>query len=415
MDPQVLLIIILALIILGFIFEKTLSYINLKHGEKPVPEDLKDVFSDDQYEKSKEYRRENYRFGWISGSFSLIITVLFIGLGGFGELNTYLESQFTLSPIVQGLVFFGILFIASDLISTPFSWYHTFVIEEKFGFNKTTQKTFWTDKIKGYLLGAILGGILLGALLYLLYELGTDFWWIFWIVITVFIIFMNMFYTTLVMPLFNKFTPLEEGDLRTSIEDYSKKVNFPLTNIFVIDGSKRSTKANAFFSGFGKNKKVVLYDTLIENHSVEELTAVFAHEVGHFKKKHIIGSLILSILQTGLMLFIMKELIFLPELSKALGADSLSIHINLITFSLLYSPISAVLGIGMNIFSRKNEFEADHYAKTTYSGGPLVTALKKLSSDNLSNLTPHPFYVWLNYSHPPLIKRIKALNANQPL
>ncbi|NMM48847.1 M48 family metallopeptidase [Marinigracilibium pacificum] len=410
-DPQFLLIFILALIITGFIFDKALSFVNLKHGEKPIPEDLKDVFSQEQHQKSKDYRSTNYKFGWISGAFSLIITVLFIGYGGFGKLNLYLSNHFDFSPIVQGLIFFGILFIASDLISTPFSWYHTFVIEEKFGFNKTTPKVFWTDKLKGYLLGAILGGIILGALLFLLYKLGPDFWWIFWIVITVFIIFMNMFYTTLIMPLFNKFTPLEEGDLRTAIENYSKKVNFPLTNIFVIDGSKRSTKANAFFSGFGKNKKVVLYDTLVENHSVEELTAVFAHEVGHFKKKHIIGSLILSILQTGLMLFIMKELIFLPELSKALGAESLTLHINLITFSLLYSPISTILSIGMNIFSRRNEYEADNYARTTYSAEPLITALKKLSSDNLSNLTPHPFYVWLNYSHPPLIKRIKALRS----
>jgi STE24 endopeptidase len=328
--------------------------------------------------------------------------------GWFGTLDQWVRG-FAQNELLLSLYFFGVLYFISDILTIPFQLYSTFVIEEKFGFNKSTIKTFIVDKLKGYLLGLILGGILLGALILLVFALGKDFWIWFWLVITIFMIFMNMFYASLIVPLFNKLTPLESGELRSAIEEYAQRVSFPLTNIFVIDGSKRSSKANAFFSGFGKNKKIVLYDTLIEKHTIEELVAVLAHEVGHFKKKHIIGSMILGVAQTGLMLFLLSKMIFSSEVTWALGGETTALHLNILAFGILYSPLSKVLGILMSKYSRKNEYEADAFASTTYDNAPLESALKKLSGDHLSNLTPHPLYVFLNYSHPTLLQRITAM------
>ncbi len=408
MTPKTILIIIILLSVGNYLFELILEALNLKQRKMPLPAEAKGIYDTEKYEKSMEYQKVQTKFGFISGAISFVISILFLALGGFGWLDQLLQPSIA-DASLRALAFFGILFIVSDITSLPFQWYSTFVIEEKFGFNKTTPKLFVLDKLKGYALGAILGGGLLYVLLLLLTTLSTEFWWVFWAVITVFMLFMNMFYTTLIMPLFNKLTPLEEGELRSSIEVYSKKVDFPLTNIFVIDGSKRSSKANAFFSGFGKNKKVVLYDTLIENHSIEELVAIFAHEVGHYKKKHIIGSLISSVVQTGAMLFIMSLFIFNEKLSIALGANELQLHLNLIAFAMLYTPISFITGILLNVVSRKNEFEADRYAIETTNLTDLPLALKKLSTDNLSNLQPHPAYVFFHYSHPPLLTRLEAM------
>ena len=408
MSPEAILYIILFISAANYIFELVLDVVNLNYGKKPLPKAAEGIYEEDKYEKSMEYQRVQTRFGFLSGGISFIASFAFLALGGFGWLDGMLQPYFS-NGIIRALVFFGALFVASDVLSIPFQWFGTFVIEERFGFNKSTPKIFITDKLKGYLLGALLGGGLLYLLMLLLNNLGVQFWWVFWIAITLFTVFMNMFYTTLIMPLFNKLTPLEDGDLRKAIETYSNRVGFPLTNIFVIDGSKRSSKANAFFSGFGKKKKVVLYDTLIENHTTEELVAVFAHEVGHYKKKHIIQSLISSVLQTGVMLFIMSLLIFSEKLSLALGADGLQLHVNLIAFAMLYTPISFVTGIISNVVSRKNEFEADHYAIETTNNVDLPLALKKLSVDNLSNLQPHPTYVFFHYSHPPLLTRLAAM------
>ena len=408
MSPEAILYIILFISAANYIFELVLDVVNLNYGKKPLPKAAEGIYEEDKYEKSMEYQRVQTRFGFLSGGISFIASFAFLALGGFGWLDGMLQPYFS-NGIIRALVFFGALFVASDVLSIPFQWFGTFVIEERFGFNKSTPKIFIMDKLKGYLLGALLGGGLLYLLMLLLNNLGVQFWWVFWIAITLFTVFMNMFYTTLIMPLFNKLTPLEDGDLRKAIETYSNRVGFPLTNIFVIDGSKRSSKANAFFSGFGKKKKVVLYDTLIENHTTEELVAVFAHEVGHYKKKHIIQSLVSSVLQTGVMLFIMSLLIFSEKLSLALGADSLQLHVNLIAFAMLYTPISFVTGIISNVVSRKNEFEADHYAIETTNNVDLPLALKKLSVDNLSNLQPHPTYVFFHYSHPPLLTRLAAM------
>ena len=299
--------------------------------------------------------------------------------------------------------------IVSDLLTIPFQWYGTFVIEEKYGFNKTTVKTFITDKLKGYVLGALIGGAMLSVLIYLINSIGPDFWMWFGILAATFILFVNMFYTSLILPLFNKLTPLAEGELKTSIEEFARKINFPLDNIFVMDGSKRSAKANAFFSGIGKKKKIVLYDTLINNHTTEELVAVLAHEVGHFKKKHIIWSYLISIIQIFFVLFVLSKMVFNENLSIALGGSQQAIHLNLIAFGILFSPISSIIGLLMSMLSRKNEFEADAYAKETFDGKALSNALKKLSVDSLSNLYPHPAYVFFHYSHPPLIQRLEAL------
>jgi STE24 endopeptidase len=328
--------------------------------------------------------------------------------GGFGWLDSWLREYYS-NPMVIGLAFFGILFIVSDVLGLPFQLYGTFVIEQKFGFNKMTVRTFIFDKLKSYLLTIVIGGGLSLLFFWLVNLLGQSFWLYFWAIAAVLILIINMFYTSLILPLFNKLTPLEDGALKQAIQEYAKKVSFPLDNIFVIDGSKRSSKANAFFSGLGKKKKIVLYDTLINNHSTEELVAVLAHEVGHFKKKHIVQSLIISVLQTGLILFVLSQFVFSSQLSLALGGTVPAIHLNLLAFGILFSPISHILGLAMNVLSRKNEFEADHFAKTTYEGKPLVEALKKLSVNNLSNLLPHPWYVFFHYSHPPLLQRLEAL------
>ena len=408
MDAQAVLILLLVIISFDFLFNKVLEILNVKNMKEDLPDEVKDIYDEEKYRKSIAYSKTSVRFGFITSTFSFLLSFTLLITGFFGWLDSYLNGFFS-QEILVSLSFFGVLFIGSDIINWPFQVYDTFVIEEKFGFNKTTPKTFVMDKIKGYLLSAVIGGIILFALLKLINAFGPNFWIYFWIVISVFILFMNMFYTSLILPIFNKLTPLEDGELKDEIKKYSQSVNFPLDNIFVIDGSKRSAKSNAFFSGIGKKKKIVLYDTLIKNHSKEELVAVLAHEVGHFKKKHIISGYILSILQTGLTLFILSLMIFNPITSQALGGSAMAIHLNLLAFGILYSPISHFVGVFMNILSRKNEFEADAYAKETYNGTYLQNALKRLSVDNLSNLFPHPAYVFINYSHPPLLKRLKAM------
>jgi STE24 endopeptidase len=412
MEAQALLIIILVIITADFLFEQLLDYLNLKHQKPKLPDELKDIYDEEKYRKSVAYNKTRARFSFFTDGLSFVIYFILIALGIFGFVDGWLREFFE-NPVWLALAFFGALFVASEIFSLPFQWYSTFVIEEKFGFNKTDKKTFLLDKLKGILLAVIIGGLLVGILLYLIISIGPNFWIYFWLVVVAFMLFMNLFYTSLIVPLFNKLSPLQEGELKTAIEEYSQKVAFPITNVFVIDGSKRSTKANAFFSGLGKRKKVVLYDTLIENHSNEELLAVLAHEVGHYKKKHIITGLAAGILQTGITLFIMSLMIFSPKLSASLGGEQLAFHLNLIAFAILYSPISKLTGLIMNVVSRKNEFQADAYATHTYNGNALQNALKKLSVNNLSNLLPHPWYVFWHYSHPPLLKRLHAIDNEQ--
>jgi len=408
MEPILLKNLLIGVVAFGFLLRKTLSYLNYRQPVPKVPENLSDYLTDQKLQESKKYQNENYRFGLVSGVFSFILTILFISQGWFGAIDSWVKT-FEIAPLLESVVFFGLIFIGSDILSLPFDYYSTFVIEENYGFNKSTVKTFFQDKLKGYLLSILIGGGLLLLFLWLIHQIGIDFWWIFWVVAAGFMVFVNLFYTALILPLFNKLTPLADGELKEEILQYAKSVNFPLDNIFIMDGSKRSSKANAFFSGFGKRKKVVLFDTLLEQHTPDELVAVLAHEVGHFKKKHIILSMVLSVLQIGLLLFLLGQFIFNEPMSMALGGKVWSVQLNLIGFTMLFSPISMILGIGMNWLSRKNEFEADYYAKSTFAGKPLAEALKTLSVKTLSNINPHPWYVFVNYSHPPLLERLEKL------
>lgn len=410
MDNTFIFYCIIVILVGEFLLTTTLNYLNSKRFKDPVPDDLRDVYNSEEYKKSQSYKMTNYRFGIFTSVFSLLLILGFIIFGGFGWVDNTV-SEYTSNPILQALLFFGIIMVGSDILSTPFSYYQTFVIEEKFGFNKTTIKTFILDKLKGWLMIIVLGGILLSLVIWFFQWAGASFWLYTWGLIAIFTLFMNLFYSKLIVPIFNKQEPLENGTLKKKIENYARKVGFELQHIFVINGSKRSTKANAYFSGFGKEKRVTLYDTLINDLEEDEIVAVLAHEVGHYKKKHIIFNLVTSILLAGFMLFLLSLFINNPSISLAIGVDRPSFHAALIGFGILYSPISEITGLLMNHFSRKFEYQADDFAKNTFSAEPLVSSLKKLSKNSLSNLTPHPAYVFMHYSHPPLINRIRNLKA----
>jgi STE24 endopeptidase len=412
MDAQLLFYIIIGILIFDFALERVLGFLNYTWYSKPIPASLQDVYEEEEYAKSQEYKKTNFKFGLVSSLVSFVGILVFLFLDGFAYVDT-LARTFSENEIVVALVFFGIIMAASEVLSLPFSLYGTFVIEEKFGFNKTTGTTFIMDKIKGYLLTAVLGGGIL-ALIILCYNwAGDNFWWYVWILVFVISLFMNMFYARIFVPLFNKQAPLEEGDLKDKIKSYADTVGFQLDKIFVIDGSKRSTKANAYFSGFGSEKRVTLYDTLIDKLNHEEIVAVLAHEVGHYKKKHIIYNLIASTLTTGFTLWLFSLFVDSEMLSAALGVSVPSFHIGLVAFGLLYSPISTLTSIVMSLLSRKFEYQADYYAKSTYNKAPLISGLKTLSKTSLSNLTPHPAYVWFHYSHPSLLQRVAAMESDR--
>ncbi len=410
MNTEVLFYSIIGILTLQFVIETYLDYLNSKHYKDVIPTELSDVYDREEYVKSQNYKQTNYKFGLLTSTFSFVLTILFLVLGGFEWIDTIARSASD-NPIIIALVFFGIIMIGSDIITTPFSYYATFVIEEKFGFNKSSKKLFVLDKLKGWLMMALLGGAILALFIWFFEWAGSNFWIYAWIVVTIFTLMMNLFYSKLIVPLFNKQTPLKDGSLKSKIENYAQSVGFELRNIFVIDGSKRSTKANAYFSGFGKEKRITLYDTLVNDLSEDEVVAVLAHEVGHYKHKHIIFNLVASVLLTGFTLFILSLFINTPEVSLAIGVTQSSFHAALIGFGILYSPISEITGLVMNYMSRKFEYEADDYAKNTFAPIPLITSLKKLSKNSLSNLTPHSAYVFMYYSHPTLLERIKNLKA----
>jgi STE24 endopeptidase len=400
--------VIIAILAADFALERLLDYLNSRQWSAELPEELQDVYDADQYRKQQEYKKVNDRFSLLTSSFSFVLILLMLFLGGFSMVDGWARSV-TEQPVLMVLVFFGILGLASDIITTPFTVYDIFVIEEKFGFNKTKPVTFILDKLKGWILGAIIGGGLLALVVWFYRLTSSNFWLYTWLLATIFTVFMAMFYSSLIVPLFNKQTPLEEGELRDSIRAFSEKVGFQIDNIFVIDGSKRSTRANAYFTGIGPKKRIVLYDTLIRELSVPEIVAVLAHEIGHFKKKHIFLGIFTGIVQTGLTLFILSLFIGNPALSGALGSGQPSFHMGLIAFGILYSPVSLLAGLLMNFVSRKNEYEADRFVRDNFDAGELIAALKKLSSKNLSNLTPHRVYVFFHYSHPTLLQRIRAM------
>lgn len=408
MSSTTIFYILNAVIIFNFLLSRILEYLNQSYSKSELPSELSSFYDAEKYKKSQQYHKESDRLGMWAEVISFIVMISFLWLNGFAWLNNILEPHFT-NKIILALIYFGVLSIGSSIISLPFGIYSTYVIEEKYGFNKTTVRTYIMDKIKGILLSIVLGGGLGYLFLWLIISIGPNFWIYAWGLGILITLFLQMFYTSLIVPIFNKLSPLPAGELRDKIETYARSVNFPLTNVMIINGSKRSTKANAYFTGFGKGKKIVLYDTLIEKHSNEELVSILAHEVGHYKKKHIILSMILSWLQMGFMVWLLSRFIFSDTLSAALGVNHLAIHINLIVFSILFEPISLITGILMNILSRKNEYEADEFAVKTSDKPAFVKALINLSVDNLSNLKPHPSYVFFHYSHPTLLQRIGAI------
>lgn len=402
-------VIILVTLAADFILNLVADLYNLRCLETELPEEFDDVYDEETYRRSQEYTRENTKFGIVTAAFNLALILLFWFAGGFNWLDQIVRS-WELGIIWTGLAYIGILVLAKSILSLPFSIYSTFVIEERFGFNKTTPKTFVLDQLKGLGLGVVLGGPLLAGVLAFFTYFETYGWLYAWAAVTAFTLFVQFIAPTWIMPLFNDFEPLEEGELRQKIEDMADRVDFPLQGIFVMDGSKRSSKSNAFFTGFGKNKRIALYDTLIDKHTDDELVAVLAHEIGHYKKKHILKNMTVSILHTGVMLLLLSIFLNAEGLYEAFYMEQPSVYAGLIFFGLLYAPVEMLLSLVMQIISRKHEYEADRFAaETTEQPGTMIQALKKLSKDNLSNLTPHWFYVFLNYSHPPVLKRIEAI------
>lgn len=402
-------IIILTALLFEYATNILADYLNLNALKKELPEEFKNVFDEDEYIRSQEYTRERTRFGFISSTFGLALILAFWFTGGFNYLDQVVR-EWGLGVIPTGIFYIAILMLAQTILSLPFSLYSTFVIEEKYGFNKTTPPTFASDMAKGLLLSALLALPLLAGIIWF-FEFADVYAWLYaWGAATAFILIVQFIAPTWIMPLFNKFSPLEDGELKQAILNYAKSVNFALEDVYVIDGSKRSTKSNAFFTGFGKNKRIALFDTLIENHSTPELVAVLAHEIGHYKEKHIQKSMIISILHMGVMFGLLQVFLSSQGLFDAFYMEQSSVYAGLIFFGLLFTPIELFLSIFMQMFSRKNEFEADQFAaKTTGDPESMIKVLKKLSVDNLSNLTPHWFYVFLNYSHPPVMQRITAI------
>lgn len=401
--------IFIAILAFDFVIERVLAYLNAKYTKLELPEALKNLYDAEKYAQQQAYSAANQRFGLVTASFSFVVILFMLLLGGFAWVNG-IVTGITEQYILVSLLFFGILFFANDILSIPFDVYDHFVIEQKFGFNKMTPTIFVGDKIKGWLLTAILGGGIL-ALINWIYSLTPEYFWLWaWLVMAAFSIFINMFYSQLIVPLFNKQTPLPEGELRTEIEKFAQKAGFQLNNIFVMDGSKRSTKANAYFSGLGAKKRVVLFDTLVDELTTEEIVAVLAHEIGHYKKKHTLWGLVLSLLNSLVMLSLLGLFLNSDSLAQALGVSQAAFHINLLAFGLLYSPVSFFLSVLMNMFSRRNEYQADAFAAQYGYGDALIEALKKISVKALSNLQPHPLYVFFHYSHPTLLQRMEALN-----
>ena len=402
-------IIILTAFLLEYILELTASLLSIKALKSELPSILLGIYSTENYHKSKEYIRSTTHFSLMESSINLILLLIFWFSGGFNWLDQIVRSWHFI-PLINGLLFIGILLGIFSLLKLPFSIYRTFVIEERFGFNRVTPRTFFFDAIKGVGLALLFGSPLLIGIL-ALFQFGGTYTWVYcWVMVIILSLVMQYVAPSLIMPIFNKFTPLESGELKEAILKYTYSVNFPIRNVLVMDGSKRSSKSNAFFTGFGRNKRIALYDTLIAKHSVPEMIAIVAHEVGHYKKKHIVQEMIINILHMGILFFLLSLFLGNPELYQAFYMREESLYAGLIFFMLLYTPIELVLSIALQIFSRKNEYEADRFsAETIEKPGTIIQALKNLSATNLSNLTPHPFYVFLYFPHPPLLRRIKAI------
>lgn len=405
---NIVFFLIVLFIVADFLLERVLALLNAKKIGIAIPPILEGIYDNEKYQKQQRYSLVNYKFGIFTSSFNVFILLIMFAFGLFGLLDGVLRGVIE-NELLLTLVFFGVLFFANDILNTPFDYHQTFVIEEKFEFNKMSKGLFFIDKLKGVFLAVIIGGAILSVITLIYQWLPNYFWLLAWAVIAFFNVFLMMFYSEWIVPLFNKQIPLEEGELRTKIEEFSKKADFDLVNIFVIDGSKRSTKANAYFSGLGAKKRIVLYDTLIHELTADEIVAVLAHEIGHYKKKHTLVMLFLSLINMLVMFAVLGWFLGSPLIAQALGSTISSFHLGLLAFGILYSPVSTVLSLGVNMLSRKNEYEADAYAAQFGLSEYLISALKKLSAKSLSNLQPHPAYVFVHYSHPTLLQRINAL------
>ena len=408
MSFEIIFSIIVVFLCLDFMLERVLESLNSKHMSPVLPDSLKGIYDEKEYSRFQSYKRENGRLDCWSSGVGFGVMIVFLVAEGFGWYNSWVVSL-TDSVVWQTIFFVMGLSVASTVLDIPFDYYATFRIEEKYGFNKTTRRVYWLDAVKELFLSLVLGGVLLALVVWFYTWAGTYFWLYAWGAVTLFSVFMAMFYSQLIVPLFNKQTPLQEGSLRDKIQDFAEKVGFKLDNIYVIDGSKRSTKANAYFTGLGPKKRVVLYDTLIDELTEEEIVAVLAHEVGHYKKRHTLRSMVVSVIQMGVLFWLFSLCVNNAALSEALGGDRAYFQLGLIAFAILYSPVNLILGIGMNVWSRSNEYEADAFAARYYEGDNLVSGLKKISVKSLSNLTPHPLYEYIYYSHPSLLKRIDAI------
>ncbi len=408
MSSETIFFIIVVFLCLDFVLERVLESLNSKHMSPVLPDSLKGIYDEKEYSRFQSYKRENGRLDSWSSGVGFVVMIVFLVAGGFGWYNSWVVSL-TDSVVWQTILFVVGLSVVSSVLDIPFDYYATFRIEEKYGFNKTTRRVYWLDTVKELVLSLVLGGVLLALVVWFYTWAGTYFWLYAWGAVTLFSVFMAMFYSQLIVPLFNKQTPLQEGALRDKIQAFAGKVGFKLDNIYVIDGSKRSTKANAYFTGLGPKKRVVLYDTLIDELTEEEIVAVLAHEVGHYKKRHTLRSMVVSVIQMGVLFWLFSLCVNNAALSEALGGDRAYFQLGLIAFAILYSPVNLILGVGMNVWSRSNEYEADAFAARYYEGGYLVSGLKKISVKSLSNLTPHPLYEYIYYSHPSLLKRIDAI------
>ena len=408
---NVIAVIILVALAVDACLHFTADLLNLKNLSPDLPETFQGVYDTERYAASQSYLKANTHFEWVVSAVNLCALLFFWFLGGFNALDHF-STGLGWGAVPTGIVYIGVLLLLKGILDTPFGMYHTFVIEERFGFNKTTWKTYILDRAKGLGLTVLIGIPLLSGILVFFEYSGKNAWWYCWIVVVLISMVLRFIAPTWILPLFNKFTPLEEGELKTGLFALAQKIHFPLRNVFLMDGSKRSTKSNAFFTGFGRNKRIVLFDTLTEKTTVPELLAVLGHEMGHYKLKHLWTQTLISVVHTGLLFFLLSLFISLQPLFDAFFVDTPSVYGGMIFFGMLYSPIEFFLGIGMQALSRRNEFQADRFSvENTEPPEALASALKKLSVRNLSNLTPHPFYVALNYSHPPVLQRIERITS----
>lgn len=410
---NVFTVVVIAIILIDYALQTYLQYINAANSSAPVPEPLRGIYNDEEYRRQQAYQAENTRFSLISSTVSTVIMLALVVFGGFAFVNDFVVSlvapDSVLTTIVTSLLFFGILLLLNTVLDLPFSYYETFTIEQKYGFNKSTRRLFFSDQIKSFVMTCFVGAVLV-SLIQLIYIQTADYFWILaWAVIAVFSVFINMFYTSLIVPMFNKLTPLAEGELRTAINDFASSAGFKLDNIYVIDSSKRTTKANAYFSGLGPKKKIVLYDSLISDLTTVEIVAVLSHEIGHYKHRHTLQMLFASLVNSLILTTILGVFLSSDALAQGFGVDHANFHVNILAFGMIFTPVSFIIDVVINVFSRHNEYQADAFASSHSLGEPLISALKKLTHKSLSNLTPHPLYVFFYYSHPTLLQRINAI------